>query len=269
MRSLVRLLRGACGGPVVSLACLLGLGACAGTETGNPPAATEVDVLPGNMWEGPPYFDSEILAGAAQLGSATMRFARVEALPEGSCAALAENPGASVAGAIALDLGEELGFGFDLPAGRYCGVRLFPQLASADDPAVPPLLVGHSLLFELRDLEGTAYVRVRSRRVAPFVLLVGGDDTSGVFEVPAGGLHVRLAVDAATALIDLEFWMTTPQPDGSFLFDEANAAAFLRAFEAYPGFLRLYSTGPRASVGDGGIPTAPSYTPEGELARTP
>lgn len=267
MRSLAQLLRGARRGPRFMSAGLLLLAACAGTETGNPPAATDVDVLPGEMWEGPPYFDSEVLAGADQLGNATMSFARVEALPEGTCAALVDNPAASVAGAVTLTMDE--GMGFDLPAGRYCGVRLFPQLASADDPDVAPLLVGHSLLFELRDLNGAPYVRVRSQRVAPFVLLASDTDPSVVFEIPAEGRHVRLAVDAASALIALEFWNTTAQPDRSFLFDEANAAPFLRAFEAYPGLLRLYSAGPRTSVGDGGSPTAPNYTPEDELARTP
>jgi hypothetical protein len=266
MRSLAQLLHGACGSSLFAATWLLLLTACAGTETGNPPAATEVDVLPTEMWQGPPYFDSEVLADAARLGSATMTFARVEALPEGTCEALASNPGAPVAGAISLEMDAELGF--DLPAGRYCGVRLFPQLASAEDAAVPPLLVGHSLLFELRDLEGASYVRVRSQRVAPFLLLVGGTDSSAAFEVPAEGLHVRLAVDAASALIALEFWETTPQADGSFLFDEANAAAFLRAFEAYPGLLRIYSAGVRSAAGDAGTPSA-GYTPEDELVRTP
>jgi len=266
MRPLAQLLRHACRGARLPAAWLLLLAACAGTETGNPPAATEVDVLPSEMWQGPPYFDDDVLAEAARLGSATMTFARVEALPEGTCQALVSNPNASVPGAITLQMDTELGF--DLPAGRYCGVRLFPQLASADDPEVPPLLVGHSLLFELRDLEGAPYVRVRSQRVAPFVLLVGGTDASASFEVPAEGLHVRLAVDAASALIALEFW-ESPQADGSFLFDEANAAAFLRAFEAYPGLLRIYSAGVRSAAGDAGTPNAPGYTPEDELARTP
>lgn len=266
MRSLAQLLRSACRSPLLTSAWLLLLTACAGTETGNPPAATDIDVLPAEMWQGPPYFDSEALADAPRLGSATMTFARVEALPEGTCAAVASNPGASVAGAVSLEMDSELGF--DLPAGRYCGVRLFPQLASAEDPAVPPLLVGHSLVFELRNLQGASYVRVRSQRVAPFLLLVGGTDASAVFEVPAEGLHVRLAVDAASALIALEFWETTPQADNSFLFEEANAAAFLRAFEAYPGLLRIYSTGPRSAVGDAGTSTE-GYTPEDELVRTP
>lgn len=268
MRSLAQLLRGVCRSPRVAAAWLLVLAACAGTETGNPPAAnTDVDVLPGEMWAGPPYFDSEVLAEAARLGTATMSFARVEALPEGTCAALTDSPSEGVTGADALTM--DAGMGFDLPAGRYCGVRLFPQLASAEDENVEPLLVGHSLLFELRDLNGAPYVRVRSRRVAPFLLLASDTDPSVVFEIPAEGRHVRLAVDAAGALIALEFWETTAQADGSFLFEEENAAPFLRAFEAYPGLLRLYSTGPRASVGDGGSPAAPGYTPEDELARTP
>ena len=54
----------------------------------------------------------------------------------------------------------------------------------------------------------------------PFVLLASSSDPSVVFEVPAEGLQVRLAVDAASALIALEFWETTAQPDGSFLFEE-------------------------------------------------
>ena len=42
MRSLLQLLRGVCRSPLVAAAWLLLLTACAGTETGNPPAATDV-----------------------------------------------------------------------------------------------------------------------------------------------------------------------------------------------------------------------------------
>ena len=268
MAARAKLLRSACSEPLVFLS-LLFLAACAGTETGNPPASTDVDVLPG-QWEGPPYFDTEVFADAARLGDATMSFMRVEALPEGSCGSLTDDPSEAITDSVPLVM--DAGFGFELPEGRYCGVRLFPQLASADDPTVAPLLVGHSLLFELQNLEGASYVRVRSQRTTPFVLLASSSDPSVVFEVPAEGLQVRLAVDAASALIALEFWETTAQPDGSFLFEEDNAAAFLRAFEAYPGLLRLYSAGARVGGGtDAGSPTAPppGYSPEYELARTP
>lgn len=233
---------------------LLCLGGCAGTETGNPPAADgtrDVIVLPGEVWQGPPYFDSELLADAARLGTANMAFARVELLPEGSCAPVAANPAAPVAGAVVLDLSQ--GMGFSLPAGRYCGLRLIPMLAVADDPTVPPLLVGHSLVFELSDLEGAAYVRVRSQRTAPIVLLAG-PGADGAFDVPVGGASAHLAVDAASALIALRFWEApVQQADGSFLFEESNAASFLRAFEAQPGLLRLFLDGVFTQSSDAGV----------------
>lgn len=277
---------------VVQLALLCTFG-CAGTETGNPPAADgtrDVAVLPGEAWQGPPYFDSEVLADAARLGMASMTFARVELLPEGTCGPLTANPAATVTGAVVLDLSE--GMGFQLPAGRYCAVRLYPRLGSADDPDVPPLLVGHSLAFELRNLEGAPYVRVRSQRTAPYVLFAGAG-ADGVFEVPAGGAAAHLAVDAASALVALRFWESpVQQPDGSFVFEEANAAAFLRAFEAEPGLLRLflelpaqvngdagvaaYDGGVAASDGgmgtpdpDAGVDMTPSYGLGTEVARTP
>ena len=238
---------------VASLALLCTLG-CAGTETGNPPAADgtrDVSVLPAEMWQGPPYFDSQVLAEAARLGMASMSFARVELLPEGTCGPLTQNPAALASGAVVVDLRD--GMGFQLPAGRYCAVRLFPQLGSADDPDVPPLLVGHSLAFELRDLEGAPYVRVRSQRTAPYVLFAGAGPDA-VFEVPAGGATAHLAVDAASALVALRFWESpVQQPDGSFVFEEANAAAFLRAFEAEPGLLRLFLDLPSSVNGDAGI----------------
>jgi hypothetical protein len=264
---------------------------CAGTETGNPPAADGtrgVEVLPGETWAGPPYFDSEVLADAARLGMANMAFARVELLPEGTCAPVRQNPAAPVSGAIVLDLSE--GMGFTLAAGRYCGLRLYPGLGEADDPNVPPLLVGHSLAFELRDLEGAPYVRVRSQRTTPIVLFAG-DDPNAVFEIPAGGAAAHLAVDAASALIALRFWESpVRQPDGSFIFEESNAPAFLRAFEAEPGLLRLLLDNPTAThadagvaafdggvgASDGGVDGADAGTgtpvnnpPPGELARTP
>ncbi|MCB9660042.1 MAG: hypothetical protein H6726_20500 [Sandaracinaceae bacterium] len=236
---------------------LAGLVACAGTETGNPPAADgtrDVTVLPTEMWQGPPYFDSEAFADAERLGNAHMAFARVELLPEGTCEALESNPAAAVPSAIVLDLSE--GMGFQLPAGVFCGLRLFPAIGAADDPTVPPLLVGHSLVFELRDLQGASYVRVRSQRTAPIVLFAGGS-AGTVFEIPDGGAAAHLAVDAAAALIALRFWETpNRQADGSFLFEENNAGTFLRAFEAEPGLLRLFLDDVGSAVSDAGAPSA-------------
>ncbi|MEZ4328342.1 MAG: hypothetical protein R3B40_24170 [Polyangiales bacterium] len=251
-----RALRGGWG-PLALLFALACLPGCAGTETGNPPAADgtrNVMVLPTEMWQGPPYFDSEAFADAERLGNAHMAFARVELLPEGTCEALESNPAASVSSAIVLDLGE--GMGFQLPAGRYCGLRLFPAIGASDDPSVPPLLVGHSLVFELRDLQGASYVRVRSQRTAPIVLFAGGS-AGTAFEIPAGGAAAHLAVDAAAALIALRFWETpNRQADGSYLFEESNAAAFLRAFEAEPGLLRLFLDDLGSAVSDAGAPSA-------------
>ena len=237
------------------LGCALGASACIGTETGNPPSATAdpfATVLPPTeIGVDSPYYDADTLGGAAEMSSAYAWIDRVELIPEGACPSSLEELGAAFEGGQAIDLSG--GARFDVPEGRYCAIVLHPGVAPTEPREdVPASLRGHSLAFQLRDVEGAPYVELFSRGTAPITLAPEG----GVLVAPEGGLGLRLGLDAADALIANEFWdvATASRPDGSFVFNESVSPTFLRTFEQTPGLfvLSAESTGVPAGM-DGGV----------------
>ncbi len=177
---------------------------CAGTETGNPPANSAHDptvvVLPPEVVSlDQPYYDAGAFQDAATLGDAFLHIRRIELIPEGDCPDDADIPFGPATAGVSIPLhGEAV---ISLPEGRYCGVRLWPAIAPADDEDVPPLLAGHSFAFELEDSSGATYVRVRSQSVQPLVLRA----PDGAFEIAAGGAQARIASSAAMALLGLVY----------------------------------------------------------------
>ncbi len=226
---------------------LLPLG-CVGTETGNPPA-TEVDVVSPSPDVVPPAeVDAAVIERASELGVAYLSLAGVELVPDGACGPLATAADAVVAGAVAVEWAAT--GTFTPPPGTYCGIRLWPTPAP-DDATVPPLLRGHTFAVHFKTETGADYVTLQSDRTAPIVLLA----TSGSFTVPEGAATATLLVDAANALLASEFWLQPAEPDGSWFFDEAGDASFLRLFESTASLFRLALLSGTASAADGGSGT--------------
>ncbi len=210
---------------------------CAGTETGNPPAtdgAVEVGVFPPPADFAPPdEVDVAVIERAGELGEVYLSLARIELVPAGSCEALRDDQGVFVAETIEVEI-PSTGT-FDLPAGTYCALRLWPTIA-ADAPEVPALLRGHSFAVRLVDGAGDPYVTVESDRTAPVVLFAADPG----FTLVEGGTTVTLLVDAVGALVAREFWMQPGEPDGSWVFDEEGDAEFLRLLETSDALFRLF-----------------------------
>lgn len=233
--------------------------ACAGTETGNPPAQPDPTVGwldPPAGFEPPIEVDSDVFERANELGEAMLWLDAVEAIPVGACESLEEGPDAPVEGAVRVAL-PSAGV-IELPEGLYCAVRLVPAIAP-DHPDVPEALRGHSFVLRLEDGAGGAYVVVESDRTDPIVLWAVG----GAFQVPSGGERYELRIDATSALVEQEFWTEPTDPDGAYRFTEAEDADFLRAFEASDGLFGLYvdfergggaGGGSGGAGGDGGMP---------------
>jgi hypothetical protein len=210
---------------------------CAGTETGNPPAtdsAVAVGVyVPSTGFVSPSGFDANVLEGASERGVVHLSLARVELVPAGSCAGLLADEDAFVSGAIEV---ERPATGtFSSPPGSYCALRLWPTIAE-DAVPVPEPLRGHALAMRLSNEDGTPYVTLQSDRTEPIVLFAEADS----FTLTEGAATVTLLVDGPGALMAREFWMEPTEPDGSWLFDEAEDAAFLRLFESTPALFRLF-----------------------------
>jgi hypothetical protein len=220
--------------------------ACAGTETGNPPATDPaLAVYPPTEYDAPADVVMA-LDDAARLGVVWLALDRAELVPAGACDPLRSSASAEVASAVALE--PPAAGNLDVPPGTYCALRLWPKLAGDD---APELLRGHSLALSLEHPDRSPYVVLQSDRLEPIVLW----GAAGGFTLGAART-LEVLVDAAGALAQQRFWTEPAQPDGSFRFTE-ESPVFLRAFEASEGLLRLVAPedGAGGAGGGGGAAT--------------
>jgi hypothetical protein len=230
------------------LLCLLG--ACTGTETGNPSfqgslgydaysSAPNVVALPNAL-------SANQAGGATHVDTTWLVLGDVGFVAQQDC--VADRPDASAPG---LGAGDHVGSqapptDFALPSGSYCGVNL-PMLLSAAAPAnAPAALAGHSMLIQGTLADGRSFT-LASALHAQLALRA----TGAGFELDAQRSGVLIGFDVATWLDTLAWDSAEVDASGRVLVDEGHNSELLSSFEQHvPGGVTLFRDADRDGLLD-------------------
>lgn len=203
------------------------LGACAGTEVGNP--ATDAEPLtialsarssdPGVAFED--ASDVAVVVDELWVTLGDLRF-----VLDDDCASDRDSrftlPGPTVA-----ELSHSLErLEADLPDADYCRLRVSLERASADDPDVPEQLVGYSALLRGHRSDGVGFlIRTRDK---PDLVLRSMDEP---FRLHGDDSPLVLGFDAAAWLNDIDLSGLEPDGAGEIVIDPDHETTLLRLFE--------------------------------------
>jgi hypothetical protein len=220
---------------------LLGwLGACTGTETGNPSfqgslgydaytSVPNVVALPSALSAGE--------SGVTYVETTWLVLGDVGFVSERDCMADAASARAPGLGAGDHAGGQAAPTAFELPTGSYCGATL-PMLPSATPPPQGPAsLAGHSMLIRGTLGDGRSF-ELRSALNAQVFMRASGTG----FELDAQRAGVLIGFDVATWLDTLDLDHADADETGLVLVDATHNAERLGSFERQvPAGITLFS----------------------------
>lgn len=209
---------------VTALGCLLG--ACVGTETGNP---TFTGQLSYNTFSTQPAVAAlRASEGGIQVDSAWLVLGDVSFVSESQC----DRPELAPVHAHGLGAGDHArpvapSTPFELGSGRYCALRLpFLRSDGPTTPDVPVELAGHSILIELTLPDGTD-----ARIESDFEGAVSLAALSDGFDMDAQHADLLVAFDVATWLDGIGLDQAQGS-EGVFVVNATEHSDVLAAFEA-------------------------------------